>query len=96
MTIRVIAEQGIGDTLQFVRFLSELRAHCRYIVLECQQGLKNLLGNLTGVDEVVESPAQGTSADAYIPLMSLAGLFNITPYNMPVHIPYIFAGADDI
>ena len=96
MTIRVIAEQGIGDTLQFVRFLSELRTRCQYIILECQQGLKKLLGNLTGVDEIVESPAQGTSADAYIPLMSLAGLLNITPYNMPVHIPYIYAGADDI
>jgi len=96
MTIRVIAEQGIGDTLQFVRFLPDVRARCQYLILECQQGLKKLLGNLKGVDEIVESPAEGTFADACIPLMSLAGLFNITPHNMPVHVPYLHAGADDI
>jgi len=89
--IRVIAEQGIGDTLQFVRFLPQVRARCGRVILHCQSGLEHLLADIAGVDAVVASHDQGGEAAAYVPLMSLPGILGTQVETIPVDIPYIKA-----
>lgn len=44
---------GLGDTLQFVRFLPRLRAQARRVTLEVQPELAELLQDAPGADEVV-------------------------------------------
>ncbi|HEX4329488.1 MAG TPA: tetratricopeptide repeat protein [Burkholderiales bacterium] len=71
--LRVWWEQGLGDTLCFVRYLPLLAE--RYtpaaISLECQPGMGRLLRNsLPGV-EVIEQGEAGSAFDLQVPLMSL-------------------------
>jgi Tfp pilus assembly protein PilF len=71
-TMLVHAEQGFGDTLQFVRYLPQLKALGCQVVLECQEPLLRLLEPLPGVDAWV-SQSGGTlpAFDYHIPLLSL-------------------------
>jgi len=88
--IRVIAEQGIGDTFQFVRFLPLVKEKCLKVVLVCQSGLVSILNTVDGADTVTDDLNE-TDSDMYVPLMSLPGLFNIRLETIPVTIPYIYA-----
>ena len=42
-TIFVHSEQGLGDTIQFVRYLPLVKERCGKVVFECQKSLKKLL-----------------------------------------------------
>ncbi len=44
---------GLGDTLQFVRFLPALRARAAHVTLECQPELCGLLACAPGTDRIV-------------------------------------------
>ena len=92
-TVLVRAEQGLGDTIQFVRFLSELKGNGRRIIFECQPQLVDLLGSVQGVDTIVPRTvglkAPDIAFDEYIPLLSLPGVFKITAETIPAHVPYV-------
>jgi tetratricopeptide (TPR) repeat protein len=82
----VWAEQGFGDSFQFVRFLPLLKARGATVILECQKGLKGVLAGCPGADAVVEaadSPAHYASCDFHVPLMSLPALLGTTPGTIP-------------
>ena len=91
-SILVHAEQGYGDTIQFVRYLPLIREKSGYVIFECQKDLCRLLRNCAGIDEIIEKdPACGTShqSDAQIPLLSLPGVFGTTLATIPSDVPYI-------
>src|SRR6202043_1223377 len=52
-TIFVYAEQGLGDTLQFVRYLPMVKGQGGRVVFECQPALAKLLTGIAGVDRLV-------------------------------------------
>ncbi|MHB1422578.1 MAG: tetratricopeptide repeat protein [Gemmataceae bacterium] len=85
-------EQGIGDVLQFIRFLHPLKAMSSRVVLACQKPLHALLRTLPYVDEwfPVDEPGKITF-DLYSPLLSLPGLLGIDEQTIPREVPYIFA-----
>lgn len=63
---------GLGDTLQFVRFLPALRARAAHVTLETQPELLGLLGCVTGADQVVAfDPAAPIPAANDIEIMEL-------------------------
>jgi Tfp pilus assembly protein PilF len=69
-SILVYAEQGLGDTLQFVRYLPALVARAGQVVLACQPPLVRLLRCLPDVTVVSNAgPVPGT--DYQVPLLSL-------------------------
>jgi hypothetical protein len=90
-------EQGIGDVLQFVRFLRPLKALASRVVLACQKPLHTLLRSLPYVDEwfPIDEPAKITF-DLYSPLLSLPGLLNIDEQTIPRDVPYISADPDRV
>ena len=93
-TILVHDEQGIGDTLQFVRYLPLVKARCRCIVLETRAELISLLHSADGVDQIVPRSDDGRPAalyDYHIPLMSLPGLFHTKAATIPARAPYLYA-----
>ncbi len=73
-TLLVHAEQGFGDTIQFVRFLSQVRERVGRVVLEVQPQLVPLLAQ-SGISEAIASGAELPQADAHVPLLDLASLF---------------------
>ncbi len=70
-TILLHAEQGLGDTLQFCRYASAVKALGARVILEVQPPLKTLLAGLEGVDRVIGVGEPVPPCDLQTPLLSL-------------------------
>ncbi|HIV71380.1 MAG TPA: tetratricopeptide repeat protein [Candidatus Aquabacterium excrementipullorum] len=83
-TILLHAEQGLGDTVQFCRYASQLSAMGARVLLEVQPPLKQLMGSLAGVAQVVVK-GEGflPPFDVHCPLMSLPQAFGAHPAMAP-------------
>lgn len=88
-TLLVHAEQGLGDTIQFARFLAAARARCDRIVFECQRPVARLLAGIAGADAVIAAGAPIPPFDKHIPLMSLPGALDVTPETIPAADGYL-------
>jgi len=95
-TILIHAEQGFGDTFQFVRYLPLIAARGGTVVLECPLAQKTLLAGVPGVSEVVARGEKLPSFDAHLPIMSLPLAFNTRIDNIPREMPYIFPRVNSI
>lgn len=81
------AEQGLGDTLQFVRYAGMVKQRGGVMILQCQPRLVELLRTVQGIDEIA---AGGMPAhDCHAPLLSLPLLFHTLPETVPAPVPYI-------
>lgn len=87
-TLLLHAEQGLGDTLQFVRYAPLAAACGGRVVLAVQPSLVRLLQGTPGVDQVVASGAKLPDFDVFAPLLSLPGLFGTTWDSVPPPLPY--------
>lgn len=85
-------EQGLGDTIQFVRYVPLLK-HGE-ILLTCQQPLAPLFTEFPPVHTLVPQPdlkAVEQDFDYWIPLLSLPRIFKTNLSNIPNNVPYLFA-----
>ncbi|RMF90866.1 MAG: tetratricopeptide repeat protein, partial [Nitrospinota bacterium] len=92
-TILVYAEQGLGDTIQFVRYLPLVQARGGRVLFECQPGLAPLLQRCQGFDELFERSSGNSSQhpfDVHIPLLSLPRIFQTTLETIPAAVPYLY------
>ena len=89
-TLLLHAEQGFGDTLQFVRYAAIAAERGGHVMVGCQPELVRLLETLDGVDQVVTGE-EIPDFDCHAPLMSLPGLFGTTAEAIPADIPYLRA-----
>lgn len=87
-TILLHAEQGLGDTIQFLRYVPRVAALGGRVVLEVQPELVPLLAGFPGVAQVV-ARGERCDCDCHCPLLSLAGVFATTLETIPAPIPYI-------
>lgn len=78
-TILLWAEQGLGDTLQFCRYVPDVAALGARVVLEVQPGLERLAARLGGVAQVVARGQPAPPHDVQIPLMSLPFALGLEP-----------------
>jgi hypothetical protein len=88
-TILLHAEQGLGDTLQFVRYLPLVAALGGRVVLEVQPRLFRLLQSMEGAERVLARGESLPGFDCHCPLMSLPLLFDTTPETIPAATPYL-------
>ncbi len=88
-TILVTPEQGLGDTIQFVRYLPMVKERGGHVILGCQKSLVNVLKGVAGVDQIVAVGETLPPFDVQIPLLSLPGLFRTNLTNIPAHVPYL-------
>jgi tetratricopeptide (TPR) repeat protein len=86
-TLFLHAEQGFGDTLQFIRYLPLVRDACAKIVVECQPELLALLKSLPGNWHWIAQGEEPPAFDCHCPLASLPGIFETTPQNIPPQNP---------
>jgi tetratricopeptide (TPR) repeat protein len=86
-SIIVYAEQGYGDTLQFVRYLPDLYEifSAKKVMFVSQEGLKQLLRESDLKAEILdlETPVDSLNFDTNIYLMSLPRVFRTNLENIP-------------
>jgi tetratricopeptide (TPR) repeat protein len=93
-TILLHAEQGLGDTIHFVRYAPILARMGATVILEVQPELKDLLGQVEGVTAVVARGDPLPAFDVHCPLASLPLALRTEPATVPAKIPYLAASED--
>ena len=87
-TILVVGEQGLGDTIQFVRFCTELVHKGAQVVLVVDAGLVSLFGPSAGM-QVLAFDTELPSYDLWIPIMSIPEQLGITVENLKSPLTYL-------
>ena len=87
-TILLHAEQGLGDTIMFVRYAPLLARAGATVIVEVQGELKPLLANLEGVGVIARGEAL-PAFDVHCPLGSLPLACKTEPASVPAAIPYL-------
>jgi len=90
-TLLVHAEQGLGDTIQFCRYLPLLVPLDGPLVVEAPPPLLRLLATLGGGLDLRSSEGPRSAADLLCPLMSLPLVFGTRPDSIPGAAPYLAA-----
>ena len=87
----VHAEQGLGDVMQFCRYLPLLAAQGATIVFEVMPSLKALLRTLPGALHMIGRGEPIPAVDYYCPLLSLPHALNTRIDTIPAQVPYLAA-----
>ncbi|HTV88873.1 MAG TPA: tetratricopeptide repeat protein, partial [Stellaceae bacterium] len=90
-TVLVYAEQGLGDTLQFVRFLPQIAGRGGRIVLAVQPPLLKLLDGIAGADVIPLDRKPLPYFDVHLPLLSLPCVLGASLETIPSQVPYLSA-----
>ena len=91
-TTLLAAEQGLGDTVHFIRYAAVLKARsdCR-VIAACQRPLLPLLATCPGIDHLVAQDDPPPRFDVWAPLLSLPGLLrHHAVEDFPASVPYLF------
>jgi Flp pilus assembly protein TadD len=88
-TILLHAEQGLGDTIQFVRYAPMLAATGAQVVMEVQRELAGLLGRVEGITAAVGRGDPLPAFDVHCPLGTLPRALGTEPSSIPAAVPYL-------
>ncbi len=89
-TILLHCEQGLGDTLQAIRYARHIQARGARVICEVQKPLLPLLARTPDIDQLVAEDSELPPHDFQIALFSVPRLLGIPP-NEP---PYLFAAGE--
>jgi tetratricopeptide (TPR) repeat protein len=90
-TLLLHPEQGLGDVVQFARFVPRLIAQGAHVIIETPPALVTLLGSLEGNPTIIRSGDAPPPFNVHAPLMSLAHKLGTTLNTIPAEIPYLRA-----
>ncbi|PLS67318.1 MAG: hypothetical protein CV045_14265, partial [Cyanobacteria bacterium M5B4] len=89
-TLLIYTEQGLGDCIQFSRYIPLVKAMGGRVIVECNQELlRNIMKRVQGVDDVYVIGEELPPFDCHYPLMSLPHLLGIDLPTIPHNIPHI-------
>lgn len=91
-TILLWAEQGLGDTLQFVRFVPVVAAVAARVILRVQASLRELMQSLGSPWTVIGDDEPIPLHDVHCPLLSLPLALGFK--TLPARQPYLRADAE--
>jgi tetratricopeptide (TPR) repeat protein len=94
----LVAEQGLGDTIQCCRFAPVLAERGMDVTILVRKAMAPLLSTLKGV--AIATDASELARDQrplrWLPLLSVPGVLGATPENLPHEVPYLSAAPDRI
>lgn len=90
-TILLQTEQGLGDTLQFVRYASLVRQRVSRVILRAPARLIPLLSSCPGIDAFADDQQPPPDCDVHAHLMSLPLMLGMTSGTVPADVPYLSA-----
>jgi hypothetical protein len=88
-TILLLAEQGLGDTIHFLRYVPLVAALGATVILGVQAPLKAIAATVSGVAVVLGEGEPAPQIDFYCPLLSLPLAFKTRLATVPANIPYL-------
>jgi tetratricopeptide (TPR) repeat protein len=89
-TVLLYGEQGLGDTLQFIRYAPLVAARGGRVIVQCQDCLLPLLSRCATIDQFLGWSASPPVFDVWAPLLSLPHLLGTTLETVPAAVPYLF------
>lgn len=92
-TLFIYPEQGLGDYIQFCRYIAMFESLGAKVVLEVPKTLATLIPSIKGSYKIVEPGSIVPPFDFHCPLLSLPLAFNTELETIPADIPYIYADA---
>jgi len=88
-TVFLHSEQGLGDTIQFVRYVRSVKELGARVILEVPRSLIPLMRSVEGVDDLFEIGQPLPSFDFHCPLLSLPLAFKTDISSTPIQVPYL-------
>ena len=89
-SIMLWSEQGLGDTIQFIRYVPMVRARgAGKIVVVTNRPIANLVRTVQGIDEVYVKGEPLPKTQSQCPIVSLPLKFQTKPETIPARVPYI-------
>jgi hypothetical protein len=93
-TILVCQEQGLGDTIQFIRFIFGLHNAGARVILQVNDNLAPLFAGSPVIHKIVDVKDTPEDFDYWIPIMSIPGVMGVTLENLPHQLQYLSARTD--
>jgi ADP-heptose:LPS heptosyltransferase len=87
----VVQEQGLGDVIQFSRFLFGLHASGARIILQVNDNLAPLFAGSPIIDQIIDVSQAPENFDYWTPIMSIPGVMGVTLQNLPHQLQYLAA-----
>ena len=84
------AEQGLGDTIQFLRFCTMFDTKKTKVFVQCHSDLIEIAQTMQLQAEFYETGSDLPDYDFHCPLMSLPRAFKYRPYGQTITKPYLF------
>jgi hypothetical protein len=93
--ILVRCYHGLGDTIQFIRYMPLLKHIAKEVIVWAQEPLLELLKSVAGIDRLLplHDGTPGVEFDADIEIMELPYYFRTTVETIPANIPYLYVAA---
>jgi Flp pilus assembly protein TadD len=85
----LVAEQGLGDTVLFSRFIADAAGRARELVLVCPDALAGLLGRSLGCACIADAAGAWPPHDAHVALMSLPHVLGLGAAAVAERDPYL-------
>jgi tetratricopeptide (TPR) repeat protein len=90
-TLFVHFEQGLGDTIQFCRYLPMIESRGATVIFSCQNSIKTLIQTLIRTIKVIGQDEVPRSFDYHTPLMSMPLALRTDVKSIPAEVPYLKA-----
>lgn len=89
--ILLYSEQGLGDTLQFIRFTKLVKQKGATVICKVQKPLTTILKSFPHVDKLITDFSENIKFDYQIPLLNVPGVLKTNLQTIPAEIPYLKA-----
>ena len=86
----ITCEQGLGDTIQFIRYASLCKQRVNKVYLLCAPEIGKLMETCPAVDAAVQTISENEFSE-HISILSLPRIFGTTVETIPANVPYLFA-----
>ena len=90
-SLLIYAEQGLGDTIQFIRYAKLAEQLGAHVILELPSEFIKIASTLAGQFTLIEMGKVLPESDYHCPLMSLPLAFKTTVETIPNEVPYLYA-----
>ncbi len=88
-TLLLRQEGGIGDVIQFLRYVSVAKERNANVIIECHGSLARLAATASGVDKVVIADSPLPNFDVHAPVISLPHILGMPEELRADGIPYL-------